>query len=161
MCFSSSVRGREVLSGVGLELNLQRWWWWSGQQRHMCPRIPWRTRPEISERCNSSKILIFSEVDAFLHSSVLNLKMRFQRLNFQLFQTWTTSKVDYDVNSYSATVQRKKEVVLTEKQLTLCIMIKDASWQWCWEHPLSMMIQRAFPRVRLEVGTGYIFLVCN
>ena len=32
-------------------------------------------------------------VDAFLHSSIINLKKKFQCLHFQLFQAWTTWKL--------------------------------------------------------------------
>ena len=134
----SSMWGRGVLTGGGFELNFQRWWWWffffwcwwSGQQRHMCPRIPRRTRPEISERCNSSKILIFSKVDAFLHSSVLNLKKRLQCLHFQLFQTcdWKTSNVDY-YSCSSAVPGKRCFKHIPQKGFSrwklLCIMIPE------------------------------------
>ena len=106
------------------------WWWWSGQQRHMCPRIPRRTRPEISERCNSSKILISSKVDAFLHSSVLNLKKRLQCLHFQLFQTcdWKTSNVDY-YSCSSAVPGKRCFKHIPQKGFSrwklLCIMIPE------------------------------------
>ena len=74
----------------------QWWWWWSGQRLQKCVlAFLGEHEPRFQKSCNSGKILIFSKVDAFLHSSIINLKKRFQRLHFQLCQpcVWTTSKV--------------------------------------------------------------------
>ena len=131
----------------------QRWWWWLRASSHSLASMNLGFRKGAIR----AKSWFSQNVDAFLHSSIINLKKKFQCLHFQLFQVWTIRKLYLSMILSDFVEKRKRggKKHIPEKSQLL---------QWWYKMLilrmiLSMMMQRSFPRVR-EGGCDRLWLLC-
>ena len=116
------------------------------------------TNPDFRKGAIRAKSWFFQNVDAFLHSSIINLKKKFQRLHFQFFQVWTSRKLYLSMILSDVVEKRKKCGKKThswEEPTTTMMIYKMLILRMM----LSMMMQRSFPRVR-EGGCDRLWLLC-